>query len=273
MVKSVCVVGCGWFGLSLAKTLVNQGLAVNGTRRSQIDANALSQLGIKGTAVDLSLTEELNRNQVEIQTALNTDCLVVCIPPGFRKDADGYLTKLARLVELIKDIAYQKVIFISTTGVYPPVDRLMTECDATAYSDKSNKLLKAEAMFAKMSNSCVVRFAGLVGPKRHPGRFLAGKIDLAQPNAPVNVVHLNDCIAAVSKLMFEASTYGIYNVCAPLHPTRRAFYQQASDDLGLTAPLFIDDAIGGKLISSERLIKEFNFEFQFSNPTDMLSAC
>lgn len=273
MIKSVCIVGCGWFGLPLAQAMVAQGIMVNGSKRSADNADSLTEYGINGFTLDLSLDEQMDGNQLAIKAALNTDCLVVNIPPGLRKDPDGYLIKLARLTALIRDISYQKIIFISTTGVYPSLEKLMTEKDAVAHSEVSGKLLQAEAMFTELPNSCIARFAGLVGPKRHPGRFLAGKTDLSLPEAPVNIVHLNDCILAVSRLIFEPSSNGTYNVCAPKHPSRQAYYQKAALDLGLVAPQFTKEAGSGKVISSDRLTKELNFEYQFSDPMDMLVAC
>ncbi|PKH55865.1 NAD(P)-dependent oxidoreductase [Shewanella sp. Choline-02u-19] len=273
MIKSVCIVGCGWFGLPLAQAMVAQGIRVNGSKRNAENAALLTEHGINGFTLDLSLDEQLDQNQGAIKVALNTDCLVVNIPPSLRKDPDGYLVKLARLKTLIHDITYQKIIFISTTGVYPSLEKLMIEKDAVAHSEVSGKLLQAEAMFSALSHSCIARFAGLVGPERHPGRFLAGKTELSQSDAPVNIVHLNDCILAVSKLVFEPTSNGAYNVCAPKHPARQSFYQQAALDLGLVAPQFIKESGSGKIISSDRLMKELNFEYQFSDPMDMLVVC
>ena len=41
---------------------------------------------------------------------------------------------------------------------------------------------------------CAVRFAGLIGPARPPGRFLAGRTDLAGGERPVNLVQQIDCL-------------------------------------------------------------------------------
>lgn len=274
MINSVCIVGCGWFGLPLAQELVARGVTVNGSKRSPEDASALSKEGINGFALDLANVEQQQQSLLTQKAALNTDCLVVNIPPGLRKDPNAYHAKLTKLTALISGIRYRKIVFVSTTGVYPSLDKTMTEQDAAAHSEVSEKLLEAEAMFLALDNSCIARFSGLVGPKRHPGRFLAGKTELAEPQAPVNIVHLHDCINAVAKLIFDADSAGAYNVCAPKHPTRMAFYRQASLNLGLIEPQFVQDSRGGgKLISSNRLVKELNFEYQFSDPMDMLDAC
>ncbi|GIU28359.1 SDR family NAD(P)-dependent oxidoreductase [Shewanella schlegeliana] len=284
MIKSVCIVGCGWFGLPLAKALVAGGVKVFGSKRLQTEVLSLQKLGINGFRLDLDDDAMLAQERTDIARALSADCLVINIPPGLRKDPDAYLLRLAKLKQLIDAKNYKKVIFVSTTGVYPQVDKVLSEQDACAHSEISTKLLQAEALFSELDNSVTVRFAGLVGPQRHPGRFLAGKTGLLDASAAVNLVHLNDCILAVSTLLFNQTSRGVYNVCAPLHPTRQAFYSQAARELGLVEPQFSeseqvtepsaeDTRVTGKQICSERLCSELNFEYQFSNPIDMLLAC
>ncbi|MGS0695861.1 SDR family oxidoreductase [Shewanella sp. 0m-4] len=284
MIKSVCIVGCGWFGLPLAKALVERGVTVFGSKRELAQAQALKEQGINGFKLDLDdaqlqqpSAEKNAEKSAEITRALTVDCLVVNIPPGLRKDPDAYLSRLAKLNQLIDHHSYKRLIFVSTTGVYPSIDGELTEQDAKAHSENSEKLLQAEALFAAKDNACIVRFAGLVGPKRHPGRFLAGKTELAGGNSAVNLVHLNDCIVAVTTLLFSSPENTIYNVCAPTHPTREAFYAKAASDLGLVIPQFIKDGaatkLTGKSINSDRLMTEFSFEYQFSDPMDMLTSC
>ncbi|WP_299807414.1 SDR family NAD(P)-dependent oxidoreductase [uncultured Shewanella sp.] len=298
MIKSVCIVGCGWFGFPLAKALVERGVKVCGSKRVQSESLLLKELGIDGFRLDLDNDAQLIQDKAEINEALAADCLVINIPPGLRKDPQAYLQRLAKFKQLITGHRYKKLIFVSTTGVYPQSDQMLTEHDASAHSEISDKLLQAEAMFQSLDNSVIVRFAGLVGPKRHPGRFLAGKTDLPNASGAVNLVHLNDCILAISALLFNETSNGIYNLCAPVHPTRQAFYTQAAIDLGLSAPQFVDDGlitdnsaeglitessaegsvnnvaqVSGKQISSGRICTELNFEFQFNDPMDMLLAC
>ena len=281
MIESVAIVGCGWFGLPLAQSLAEQNIAVFGSKRLVGDAALLSENNIIGFKLDLDNEQHLVDDRESLTKILDVDCLVVNIPPGLRKDPQAYLQRLSKLLELIACHTYKKLIFVSTTGVYPAIDAELTEQDAKSHSLISEKLLQAEQMFASKPNSCIVRFAGLVGPKRHPGRFLAGKTGLSGANSAVNLVHLNDCIAAVTSLIFNKTPSAIYNVCAPIHPKRRDFYYAAALDLGLVPPQFnleqeITDCSGsavGKLINSDRLMNELNFEFQFDDPVAMLAAC
>ncbi|MCG9731279.1 SDR family oxidoreductase [Shewanella sp. Isolate13] len=284
MIKTVCIVGCGWFGLPLAQALVAGGVKVFGSKRLQTEALSLQKLGINGFRLDLDDELPLSQEHTEVEEALAADCLVINIPPGLRNAPDAYLQRLAKLKQLIAANSYKKIVFVSTTGVYPQQDKVLSEQDACAHSEVSDKLLQAEALFSDLANSVTVRFAGLVGPNRHPGRFLAGKTGLPEASAAVNLVHLNDCILAVSTLLFNEASRGVYNVCAPLHPTRQAFYRQAARELGLVEPQFLASeqttdssaegiVVTGKQISGERLVSELNFEYQFSDPMDMLLAC
>ncbi|GIU08783.1 MULTISPECIES: SDR family oxidoreductase [unclassified Shewanella] len=289
MINSVCIVGCGWFGLPLAKALEARGVKVYGSKRVQSEVLSLKEQGINGFRLDLDNDTQLIQDKAEIAEALAADCIVINIPPGLRKAPQAYLQRLTKLKQLMVANRYQKLIFVSTTGVYPQADKILAEADACAHSEISEKLLQAEAMFAELENSIIVRFAGLVGPKRHPGRFLAGKKDLSSASGAVNLVHLNDCILAVSALLFNRVSSDVYNVCAPVHPTRQAFYTYAAKALGFSEPQFLDDGliteskaegsinkvakVSGKQISSERLCSELDFEFQFSDPIDMLLAC
>ena len=78
----------------------------------------------------------------------------------------------------------------------------------------------------------ILRLAGLVGPSRHPGRFFAGK---SAPDGQhvVNLVHLQDVVAAIELLLQAPKGGHIYNLCAPRHPARGLFYPQMARELGL----------------------------------------
>ncbi|QYJ91463.1 SDR family oxidoreductase [Shewanella halotolerans] len=299
MITSVAVVGCGWFGLPLAKVLVSQGLKVTGSKRSPQDAEALSADGIAGFALDLEALESedlSSRAREAITQGLACDALVINIPPGLRRGDNGYLDRLKRLKVLIGTHEYQRIIFISTSGVYPAGgDRSGSGCveiDAKAHSPGSETLLAAEALFSganseggvsnnhsaggESNNNCVVvRFAGLIGPKRHPGRFLAGRENVPGGNLAVNMVHLDDCIGAVTSLLkAEGPLSPAYNLCAPLHPTKAEFYQKAATQLGLTPPSFIEgDLAEDKRVDGGLITRELNYRYKFTDPLAMLAHC
>ncbi|MCH1930676.1 SDR family NAD(P)-dependent oxidoreductase [Shewanella sp. A25] len=275
--KSVAVVGCGWFGFALAKHLVEKGFRVTGAKQQLESLTALRDVGIEAYQLQLGEGAEVVPDPAQVAGLLETDFLVVNIPPRLKQGNSNYLNELKQLLTLTQNRQYQCIVFISTTGVYPTESKTMTEADARAESQSAQILLDAEALFDGKPETCVVRFAGLVGPKRHPGRFFAGKTDVSGGTAAVNLVHLEDCVVAVTQII-EAKVQGIpvaaiYNVCAPQHPTRAEFYTAAAEDLGLIAPTFNQVEMPSKIISSEALQTDLHFRYRFASPLEMLAAC
>lgn len=274
---SVAVVGCGWFGFALAKQLVEEGYRLTGCKRSIDELALLTDAGIEAFQLQLGADAEVKPDAQALQRVLQTDFLVVNIPPRLKRGNGAYLQELQQLIALTQGWQYQGIVFISTTGVYPSQDKLMTEADAVAETLDSQTLLDAEALFSAQKNSCILRFAGLVGPKRHPGRFLAGKTDVPGANVAVNLVHLSDCVRAVSSIL-AASCQGktiapIYNLCAPLHPTKAEFYQAAAQSLGLVPPMFNQLTMPSKVIVGEAIVADLGFSYQYASPLAMLAAC
>lgn len=62
------------------------------------------------------------------------------------------------------------------------------------------------------------RLAGLVGPSRHPGRWLAGKTGLPGGNAPVNLVHQDDVIGILLRVLENNMLGDVFDVCANERP-------------------------------------------------------
>jgi len=287
-IKSVSIVGCGWFGLPLAKALIKQGYIVSGSKRSMEAAAALNHDGISGFGLDLD-KQQFNgcvigesepgfdeSTLAMLHQGLHTDAIIINIPPAIVKSPGAYLKRLSFLKRLMAQHEYMRLIFVSTTGVYPSSECPVTESDAAPHSPSSEVLLAAEKLFSECDNACIIRFAGLVGPGRHPGRFLAGKENLPGRESPVNLVHLDDCIGAVACLLSGKALSPSYNICANQHPTREAFYSTAAKDLSLEAPTFSDESqIGqvGKCIDGTKISKELGFQYRYNDPIAMLCEC
>ncbi|MCU8012626.1 MAG: NAD(P)-binding domain-containing protein [Shewanella sp.] len=275
--SSVALVGCGWFGFALAKQLVHEGYRVTGCKRSAEELSVLTEVGIEAYPLQLGHEASSAPDAQALSGLFQTDYLVVNIPPRLKRGNAAYLEELQQLIALTQGWQYQRIVFISTTGVYPTQDKLMTEADAIAESSDSQVLLDAEALFQALPHTCIVRFAGLVGPKRHPGRFLAGKTDVSGANVAVNLVHLSDCVHAVSAILAAThsglSVAPIYNLCAPSHPTKAEFYQAAAESLGLVAPEFNQQSMPSKVIQADAIVTDLGFRYQYVSPLDMLAAC
>jgi len=135
-------------------------------------------------------------------------------------------------------------------------------------------LFTAEDLFRKQTafKTTILRFGGLVGPGRHPGRFFAGKTDIANGQAPVNLIHLQDCIA-ITLAIIQQNAFGYtFNACSPHHPTRQEFYNNAASHMGLPAPQFVNKLGKWKIISSVNLPSILNYQFIINNWDDCFAT-
>ena len=272
--KSISIIGCGWFGLPLAYELVKSGMQVIGTKRSTDSFPALIENDVTPIELDLSklINQQPESNQ-KLSEDFNTDYLLINVPPRTRSGNSHYLEELVCLKRLLNIEKYQKVIFVSTTGVYPNLSKVMTEGDASSQNNGSELLYQAEQLFSQFSNTIILRFSGLIGPQRHPGRFFANRAEVAGGDAPVNLVHLNDCINAVKALLTSEHTSKIYNLSIPHHPSKAEFYSTAIKSMGRVAPSFLANAAVKKQIDGSLITKDIEFEYLYPDLYEAIKFC
>lgn len=265
----VSILGCGWLGLPLAEALVKSGKSVKGSTTSPAKLDILAQKGI--TPYLVNLQPEL-LDEAILADFLEADCIVLNIPPRLRSDkGSSYLQQLHLLLKALLDAPVKKVLFVSSTSVYNDLNRVVTEEDTalTKNTDPGYTLLQAENLFMGREEwlTTIVRFSGLVGEDRSPGRFMAGKKGVANGDAPVNLIHRDDCIAILTRIMEQEKWGEVYNACADEHPMRKDFYPPAALALGLEQPTFQEmDETSFKLISSQKLKEDLPYVFHHPDP-------
>ncbi|MEJ8801817.1 SDR family oxidoreductase [Pontibacter sp. H249] len=265
----ISVLGCGWLGLPLAEQLVKAGYTVKGSTTSPGKLELLEQKGI--VPYLLNLTEE-NQQIQHLPEFLAADVLLLNIPPKLRSDGGkGYLQQMHTLLKALLESDISRILFVSSTSVYQDLNRIVTEEDISFTDEKEpdNMLLQAERLFQDREDwvTTVVRFGGLVGGDRHPGRFLAGKKHLPNGDAPVNMIHLDDCMAILYRIIEQEKWGEVYNACADAHPLRKDFFPRAANSLGLTPPEFDDmQETQFKLIKSQKLKDDLAYVFLHPDP-------
>jgi nucleoside-diphosphate-sugar epimerase len=258
---TVSILGCGWYGLELAKALVNKWVKVKGSTTTADKLALLADSGIEPYLIDLSPT-----NEVTAPAFFECDVLWISIPPKARAgNGAEYLAKIERLITLIKTYQVKQVVLISSTGVYSDSNTEVTEQDAPRPDSESGRILIAAEDLLKQQTeftTTIIRFGGLIGPGRDPGRFFAGKTDVPNGEAPVNLIHLTDCIG-ISNAILDKQAFGhTYNAVSPSHPTRANFYTQAAVASGLTPPHFIEEKENWKVVSSVNVGEVLGYEYQ-----------
>ena len=273
MNPTIAILGCGWLGLPLGAHLVRQGYPVKGSTTTPEKLGTLAEAGIEPYLLRLGSEVEGD----EARAFFEADVLVLNIPPG-RRDPDvraRFGERIAAVQEVLGASPVRHVVFASSTSVYPELNRVVTEEDATEKdaeappTDSGKALLEAEATLRAdvRFTTTVVRLAGLYGYDRRPGRFLAGKTELGNGESPVNLIHRDDAVAILAALV-EADVRGeVFNAASDVHPTRRRFYTWAAGRLGLAPPTFKDDApTRFKIVSSEKLQRRLGYRFMHPDP-------
>lgn len=267
----ISILGCGWYGLALGKYLNKEGFGVKGSTTSLNRFAELEDAGIKPYTVKLD-------SDAFVYDADFFDCetLVISFPPKLKQGQhQAYIAKIKQLIPVITQQNVKQVVFISSTGVYPEINTGVDENTLPLPdSDSGKALFAAEELFRNEHNfkTTIIRFGGLVGLGRHPGRFFAGKTGIANGQAPVNLIHLQDCIA-LTLAVLQQNTFGYtFNACSTHHPTRMDFYTKAAAHAGLPAPQFINELGKWKIINSINLSQVLNYRFVINNWDDCFTS-
>lgn len=267
--KKVAIVGLGWLGMPLALSLMAQGWEVKGSKTSQDGVEAVRMCGV--SCCKLQLEPELTCDNDALDELLDVDALVITLPARRTGTGDNfYLRAVQELVDSALARHVPRILLTSSTSVYGEVDGSVKESTPLNPSTASGKALQElERWLHNLPGTSVdiLRLAGLVGPQRHPGRFLAGKT-VSGGNNVVNLVHLEDVVAAISLLLQAPKGGHIYNLCAPSHPTKREYYPMMAEKLGVAGPVFTDEPgqPGGKKVDGNRICNELGFEYLWPDP-------
>lgn len=266
----ISILGCGWLGLPLAKHFLETGFKVNGSVTTAEKSGLLSDAGI--SPFQLIISE--SGSKMDRPGFFDCDVLVVSIPP--RRIAgieDVFPAQISQLIQLVLKAEIRKVIFISSTSVYPDQFQIATESDVLNPEKESGKgLVVAEELLRNQSNfqTTIIRFGGLIGADRNPARFLL-KSTRSIPNAPVNLIQQLDCIRIISEIVNQKIWGETLNACCPEHPYKKEFYGKAAQISGLTEPEIGEVSGAYKIVDSSKLVRLLNYQFIYPSPMDYLN--
>lgn len=262
--KQISILGCGWLGLPLAKSLLEKGFSVNGSTTSLEKIAVLEEVGIH--PFHINLFEDSIEGNIDLFLS-NSDVLIIDIPPKLRENSsENFVTKIQNIIPFIEKSSVEKVIFVSSTSVYSDDNSIITEETKPNPDTESGKqLLEAEQLLQKNSNfqTTIVRFGGLIGEDRHPIKFLAGRKNIENPEGPINLIHQVDCIGIIVAIYETNSWQETYNAVTPYHPIRKEYYTHKAIELNLPLPEFDESKISiGKTILSDKVASVLNYEFE-----------
>lgn len=245
--RKISVLGGGWLGYPLAQELKAFGADVNIATRSKQRLDTYNQL--TGFLVDIeNLTDDVN-------AFLNSDVLVVNI-------TNKNIAAFKALIEKIEQSPIKQVIFISSTSVYPDNNSVISESDGLELIE--HPLYQIESLF-KQSDAFVttiIRFSGLIGYERHPGRFFRNGKVIKNAKAKVNLIHRDDCLPIICQVINDDIWSEDFNVCSDKHPNKKEFYTYAAQSLGVTpAACEPTDVVAFKVIDNNKIKHRLNYRF------------
>jgi len=198
---------------------------------------------------------DIGQPSKNVHDFLQANILIVNIPS---KDIDGFS-------KLIKEIEYseiENILFVSSTSIYENKNKTVSESEGE--ESPHNPLVTIENLFRNNNKfkTTIVRFGGLIGYSRNPGRFFNSKKGVSNPDSRVNLIHRDDCINIIELIVAQNIWGEVFNCCADTHPTKREFYTQAAKQLGVPAPNFQEFGdLSFKIISNQKVKQILNYEF------------
>jgi len=270
-IQTISLLGAGWLGTPLGERLVQEGYTVKGSTTRAERFAELEEKGIQPYRI--AITGGNIKAEQDFEEFFDCDLLIINVPPGRRQPdvASEYPQRIKTINMLAQAHEVKKSIFVSSTSVYGNTNDLVTEEDEEAPASASGEaVLTAERYLGLMNNpeATILRMGGLVGGDRKPGRFLAGKQNLKNGKAPVNLVHLDDCIGICREIIRQGRWGETYNVVADGHPTREAFYPAQAKKLDLPPPTFLPDPDPSFKVVSNRKVKQ-DLDYAFRKPDPM----
>lgn len=264
--KQISILGCGWLGLPLAKNFIAQKYTVKGSTTSPEKESVLQEASIQPYVFTLGTT---TNNELYTDFLANSDVIVINFPPRRIPNIISiYQQQIAAILPFINNT--QKVIFVSSTSVYQNTNDWVTETLDCQPEKESGKAVLAVENLLKThlkDRLTILRFAGLFGYDRVPGRFLAKKKQLPNGKAPVNMIHQDDCIELINTII-EKDIWGeIINGCSDKHPLREEFYTLAAKKIGLAPPEFVaSETISFKIISNTKSKELLQYSYKHPDP-------
>ena len=258
--KSISILGAGWLGFSLAEQILHLNYQVNASTTHVEKLSVFEQAGLKPFLIQLN-------NADEIDQTFWTETLILSFPPGKSGDYSSYANKVEHILKQLPETCKQ-VIMISSTSVYPKKTGHWKENEKfEAETPEAQSILDAEeAVLSSNKQAIVLRLSGLVGYDRNPARFGTSRLPA---NEPVNMIHRDDAIGVIIRLLELEHMEGIFNVCAPMHPNRQAFYGAGAAALGVESPILQSSSSAlTRTIDCRKLIAETQYVFQKENPLD-----
>ena len=243
------IVGCGWLGERIAASICGE-YSIRATTTSQQKFELLSAKGFNPAIV--SFSDDLHMPAPPLwKEARDLDVVIITVPfPNKNASLSSQSAMIANISSFLGDFKGQ-LFFMSSTSVYPDVPKEFTEDDLPPVEVGAERLIRSA--YPQVN---ILRLAGLMGGNRLLSNYRVSNLELR-----VNHVHYADVCGVVKKMIALHSTSQLYNVVAPMHPTKAEVIGAEKNE---SQPGTI--STGGRIISCQRLVSELNYQYSYPDP-------
>jgi len=264
-IQTVSILGCGWLGTALALALLDDGYIVKGS----VSSHKSSLNDPRIILYDIHVGSKLSGGS-NMHDFFKTDYLIWMIP--FKRSLDPpeiYADQAHAVLRQLRKMPVPYVMVVGSTSIYPMTQRIASEEQPIVPDTRrAQVLLDVEQLFLAQSQTvtALLRVGGLHGYDRNSSRMLDGKQKIKTPEAPVNLIHRDDCVGIIKALLGQKKG-GVYNVVATQHPSRREFYTHRAKVLGLPNPKFeTTSRTHYKRVQNDKIKATLSYNFSFPDP-------
>jgi len=135
----ISLLGCGWLGYPLAKSLISQGFIVRGTTTTPAKLELLQSEGIDSYLVHFTNAVSIP----DLKKFFKAEILIITIPPDRRNPNgyDNYKRMIQYVCSQIQHSEISKLILISSTSVYPDSKEVVDELSMVLPDTESGRLM------------------------------------------------------------------------------------------------------------------------------------
>ena len=202
---------------------------------------------------------DFDKEKFDIREMLDGSTIIYMAPPNKDKDKDP---RLENFLNNIKNSNLERIVYISTSGVYGDCGGLSVTEDAELkpLTDRAKKRVIAEKMVMKHSAVCNTNYVIL----RVPGIYGLGRLPLSKvrEREPLiikdeckitNLINVEDLARIVWRVIKDKIKNEIINVSDGTPITSTEYYLKIYDELEIEYPPFINMKEAAKYYSKERL--------------------